>query len=76
MGDDHINAPHCKRPQSCQDVQRCWRYVHLISIDLALVTGPRMLITVGFHGGPIISCPKDSLCHGVSTGMSPESTFM
>ena len=35
---DHINAPHCKRPRSCQDIQRNWRYVHFISIDLALVT--------------------------------------
>ena len=73
---NHIDAPHYKRPRSCQDVQRYWRYVHLISIDLALVTGPRMLITLGFHCGPIISCPKDFICHGVSTGMSSESTFM
>ena len=73
---DHINAPHCKRPRSFQDVKRNQRYVPLISIDLALVTGPRMLITVGFYCGPIISCPKDFLFHGVSTGMSPESTFM
>ena len=53
---DQIDAPHCKRPRSCQNIQRYWRYVHLISM-LALVTGPRMLITVGFHCGPIISCP-------------------
>ena len=73
---DHVDAPHYKRPRRRQDVQRNWRYVHLININLALMTCPRMLITVGFHCGPIISCPKNFLCHSVSTGMSSESTFM
>ena len=72
----HINASHCKRPRCCQNIQRNWRNMHLISIDLALVTCPRMLITVGFHCGPVISCPKDFLCHGMSTGMRSEGAFM
>ena len=54
---NHIDALHCKRPRSCQNIQRNGRYMHLIIIDLALMTGPRMLITIGFHSGPIISCP-------------------
>ena len=33
---NHVDAPHCKRPRCCQDVQRNWRNVHLISIDLTL----------------------------------------
>ena len=49
--------------------------MHLISIYLALMTCPRMLVTVGFHCGPEISYPKDLLCHGMSTGMYSEGTF-
>ena len=70
---NHIDAPHCKRPRNCQNIQR---YMHLISIDLELVTGPRMLIRIDFHSGPIISCPQDFLRHGMSTGVCSECTFM
>ena len=54
---DHINAPHCEWPRSSHEIQRNWRYVHFISIDLAFMIGSRMLITIGFHSGPIISYP-------------------
>src|ERR1044072_5170710 len=25
---NHVNAPHCERPRSVQNIQRNWRYVH------------------------------------------------
>ena len=34
---NHINVPHYKRPRSSQDIQRYWRHMYLVSIDLALV---------------------------------------
>ena len=39
---DHIYAPHCKRPRCSQDIQRNWRNVHLICINLAFVTYPSL----------------------------------
>ena len=41
---DHINAPHYKGPQSCQDVQGDRRHMHLVNIDLALMASSRVLV--------------------------------
>ena len=35
----HINTLHCEWPGSSQDIQRNWRYMHFVSIDLTLMTG-------------------------------------
>src|SRR4051812_17381913 len=54
---NHINAPHCKRPWGSKYIQRHGRNVHLISIDLALVTNSDMVMTISFHSGPIVTSP-------------------
>ena len=73
---DHIDAPHCKRPRCHQDIQRNRRDMHLVSIDLAFMTSSGVLVTISFHCGPEISCPKDFLGHGVSTGMCSKCALM
>ena len=73
---DHINPPYCKRPRCRQDIQRNWRNMHLVCVYLAFMACPRMLVAVSFHGGPETSCPKDLLCHCMSTGMCTKGPFM
>ena len=34
---NHVNAPHCKWPQSDHDVQRDMRHMDLVSIDLSFM---------------------------------------
>ena len=52
---NHVNAPHCERPQSDQNIQWNWRYVHSVCIYLAFVTGSNIAVTISFHGGPIVT---------------------
>ena len=52
---NHIDAPHSKGPRSRQDIQRNRRYVHLVSINLTLLEGSRVLIAVCFHGRLVIA---------------------
>ena len=51
---DHINAPHCEWPQRNHDIQRYQRHMNFISIDLALMTSSRVVVTIVFHGRPIV----------------------
>src|ERR1051325_5944445 len=60
---DHVNAPHCERPRSGQDIQRYWRYVHSVYVYLAFMTRPSMEVTIGFHSGPIVTCSQNLLSH-------------
>src|SRR3954471_20474886 len=73
---NHINAPHCKRPRRSQNIQRHRRHVHLISIDLALVTNSDMVMTISFHSGPIVTSPQDLLSHCMPTRMGTKLTFV
>ena len=50
----NVDAPHCKGPQSCQDVQGDQRHMHFISIDLALMKSSGVLITICFYSGPVV----------------------
>ena len=54
---NHVNAPHCKWPLSYQHVERNWRNVHLIGVDLAFMAGTGVLMEISFHGRPVIPCP-------------------
>src|SRR4051812_13332775 len=73
---DHVNAPHCNRPRSGQDIQWKWGYMYFVSVDLALVTSSRMLMAVSFHSGPIVTRSQNLLAHSVSTRMSSKDTVM
>src|ERR1044072_8675359 len=50
--------------------------MHLISVNLTLVTFHRINNTVCFHGHPIVTSPEDLLCHSVSICVNTERTFM
>ena len=53
---NHINSPHCEWPRSRQNVERNKRNMYLVGIDLAFVAGTGMLMTISFHGRPVVAC--------------------
>ena len=71
---NHVNAPHCKWPQSSHDVQRDRRHMYFVNIDLALVTSSRVVMEVSFHSRPIVTRSQKLLSHSMSTGMSTKNT--
>src|ERR1051325_7913309 len=73
---DHVNAPHCERLRSGQNIQRYRRYVHFVCVYLAFVTRSSITVTISFHGGPIISCSQDLLSHRMSTGVGTKCAFV
>src|ERR1043165_8383973 len=50
--------------------------MHLINVNLALVTSHRINNTVCFHGHPIVTSPEDLLCHCMSIRVNTKRTFM
>ena len=54
---NHVDSPHCERPRSCQNVERNWRNMYLVSIDLAFVTSTGMFMAISFHGRPVVAFP-------------------
>src|ERR1051325_11426146 len=50
--------------------------MHLIGVNLTLVTSHRINNTVRFHGHPIITSPEDLLCHSMSICVNTKRTFM
>src|SRR4051812_29098435 len=68
--------PHCERPRRSQDIQRHRRDVHFVSIDLALVINSDMVMTIGFHSGPIVTSSQDFLSHRMPTIMGTNLTFV
>ena len=53
---NHINSPHYEWTRSSQYIHRNWRNMNFISIGLALMTSSRVMMTIFFHGRPIITC--------------------
>ena len=68
---DHVNAPHCKRPWSGQNIQWNWRYVYSICVYLAFVTRSSIAMTISFHGGPIVTCSRYGIRFGCFVSHSP-----
>src|ERR1051325_4891801 len=73
---NHVNAPHCERPRSGQNIQWNWRYVHFVCVYLAFVTRSSITITISFHSGPIVTCSQNLLSHCMSTGVGTKFAFM
>ena len=73
---DHISPPLCEWPRSSRDIQRYWRHVNLISIDMAFMESPRVVVAISFNSRPIVTSHQNLLGHSVSAGMSFEDTFM
>ncbi|KAL2319092.1 hypothetical protein Fmac_032968 [Flemingia macrophylla] len=57
-GSDNVHTPHREWPGGGQNIERCWRNMNVIGISLALVTFSSMLMTITFHGRPVISYPE------------------
>src|ERR1044072_6040431 len=50
--------------------------MHLISVNLTLVTFHRINNTVHFHGHPIVTSPENLFCHSMSICVNTKRTFM
>src|ERR1043165_1912444 len=50
--------------------------MHLISVNLTLVTSQCINNTVCFHGHPVITSPENLLCHCMPICVNTKRTFM
>src|ERR1051325_9458908 len=73
---NQVDALHCERPRSGQNIQWYWRYVHFVCIYLAFVTRSSIAVTISFHGGPIVTCSQNLLSHCMSTGVGTKCAFV
>src|SRR4051812_16784480 len=73
---NHIYTPHRERPWRGNNIEKCRRYMNLVSIHLTLVTLLYKLVAIRFHCQPIVTCSKHLFSHRMSIGMSTKRTFM
>src|ERR1051325_6677245 len=45
---NHVNAPHCERPRSGQNIQGDWRYLHFVCLYLEFMTRSGVAMTISF----------------------------